>query len=196
MYPVVVDIDEEFLLRELVDDDFDNFHELVGDLDTVAYVPMGPYCPTETTVVLDRLMNEATARPRDTYVLAIVIKGDELAGIVSLSIDDRSHRRMEIGFMIRTGYRGRGLTTRAVKAMVDFGFVHIGAHRIWGVCAPANGASAAVMRKAGFQYEGLLKDDLLIRGAWQDSELYAHIAPMRLPRAIVDGHEVGDQRTD
>lgn len=195
MYPVVVEIAEGFVLRELVDDDFDNFHELVGDLDSVAYVPMGPYRPTETTVVLDRLMNEAAARPRDSYVLAIVVAGDELAGIVSLSVDDRTHRRMEIGFMMRPAFRGQGYTTQAVIAAADFGFEHLGAHRIWGVCAPENGASAAVMRNAGFEYEGLLRDDLLIRGAWQHSELYALVAPQPSSRAIVGSHEVGEQRT-
>ena len=46
-------------------------------------------------------------------------------------------------------------------------------HRIYATCDVNNVASARVLEKAGMQREGLLRQDMLLRGRWRDSYLYA-----------------------
>ena len=46
-------------------------------------------------------------------------------------------------------------------------------HRIFAYCDVDNIASARVLEKTGMQREGLVRHDVLMRGQWRDSYLYA-----------------------
>jgi len=48
-------------------------------------------------------------------------------------------------------------------------------HRIEATCHPDDRASARVLEKAGFHFEGRLRDHMRMRGQWRDSLLYATI---------------------
>ena len=83
------------------------------------------------------------------------------------------HARAEIGYAMGRAYWGRGLMTEAVRAILRFGFEHMGLNRIEGRCMPENPASARVMEKAGMRYEGLLREQMYIKGRFIDLKVYA-----------------------
>ena len=68
---------------------------------------------------------------------------------------------------------GRGYTTEAARAMIDFGFRELGLHRIWADCDPRNVASWRVLEKLGLRREAHLRQNARIKGEWVDSLLYA-----------------------
>ena len=72
---------------------------------------------------------------------------------------DRGHLTYELA---RHAW-GRGLATEAAQAMVAFGHAEAGLNRIEAVVMPAHEASARVLRKTGFEEEGLLR----AYGHWQ-----------------------------
>jgi RimJ/RimL family protein N-acetyltransferase len=46
-------------------------------------------------------------------------------------------------------------------------------HRIFATCDPRNVASRRVLTKIGMTHEGRMRETLLIRDGWRDSDVYA-----------------------
>ena len=114
------------------------------------------------------------------WTLAIVSTGNVpedgcLIGVCSIHIESPEYLNASIGYIINKPYWGKGYATEATQGMVKFAFNTQGLHRVWATCRPDNLASAAVLRKAGMQEEGLLRHHVLIRGQWHDSLLFAII---------------------
>ena len=78
---------------------------------------------------------------------------------------DTSQGVWEPGYCIGRAWWGKGYTTEALNAVVDYWFTRTDS--TWLACCHAveNPASGAVMQKAGFAYD---HDDILTRDAWQE----------------------------
>ncbi|RBQ18939.1 N-acetyltransferase [Spongiactinospora rosea] len=62
-----------------------------------------------------------------------------------------------IGYALLPAHRGRGFTTRAVDLLVSWAFEHTALSRLVAGTAPGNHASQAVLRRAGFTSEALIR---------------------------------------
>lgn len=89
-------------------------------------------------------------RPKDT---------GRAIGTISLSEDKYrpNIQSLELGYSMSEEYWGQGLMTEAVLAMVRHGFRNLGLDNITVTTAPDNLRSQNVIRKAGFTYEGTLR---------------------------------------
>ena len=104
---------------------------------------------------------------------AITERGaDELIGTVTLTSWDERNRRMELGYMLSPAHWGKGLATEAVRRVLGFGFEQIGLHRVEAELDPRNVASARLLERLGFRYEGLLRERWWVYEEWCDSALY------------------------
>ena len=68
--------------------------------------------------------------------------------------------RAEIGYGIDPRYRRQGLTTEAVRAMLDWAMSKHGITRFVASVAPTNRASLALIRRLGFQRVGEQMDEI------------------------------------
>jgi ribosomal-protein-serine acetyltransferase len=66
---------------------------------------------------------------------------------------------VEIGYWVRTSQARQGYITETVQAITHFAFEVIGAHRVEIRCNECNVRSAAVARRAGFELEGILRNE-------------------------------------
>lgn len=66
---------------------------------------------------------------------------------------------VEIGYWVRTSHVGQGYITETVQAITHFAFTVIGAHRVEIRCDERNVRSAAVAHRAGFELEGILRNE-------------------------------------
>jgi ribosomal-protein-alanine N-acetyltransferase len=82
---------------------------------------------------------------------------------------DRGHVTYELA---RRAW-GRGLATEAVQAMVAFGHREAGLNRIEAVVVPGNEASVRVLRKAGFEEEGLMRAYGFWKGQIHDLRMFS-----------------------
>ncbi len=73
-----------------------------------------------------------------------------------------------IGYWVTSGIAGRGVASAAVALAVDHCFDRVGLHRLEATVRPENAASRAVLARAGFREEGLLRRYLDVDGAWRD----------------------------
>lgn len=98
---------------------------------------------------------------------------DHHLGNISIWQTSRTGRIGEIGYWIRTDLTGRGYATEATRALMRAGFELLGLHKITLRIAVGNRGSERVAEKLGFTPEGLLREELLIRGNWMDHTLYS-----------------------
>jgi ribosomal-protein-alanine N-acetyltransferase len=77
-----------------------------------------------------------------------------------------------IGYVISRPYWGRGIATRAVGAMLRWGFEQLGLNRIEATINPDNARSIRVAEKLGFTREGRLRDYRRMPGGFRDCYIY------------------------
>ena len=82
-----------------------------------------------------------------------------------------------LGYWVGAPYQNRGYTTEAVRTIVQYAFEDLNLHRVEAACQPENHPSQAVLRKAGFEYEGRARAYLRINGAWRDHLLFSRTRP-------------------
>lgn len=96
------------------------------------------------------------------------------AGLIGLKGIDHANHRCEIGYWLSEKFRGRGVMTAAVRALVDYAFGDLDMNRIQIKCAVENVASSNIPRKTGFFLEGIERDgELLADGQYVDLEVYS-----------------------
>lgn len=81
-----------------------------------------------------------------------------------------------IGYWVSSALTGGGIATGALALGLDHCFSGVQLHRVEATVRPENAASRAVLAKAGFREEGLLRRYLDVDGAWRDHLLVAQTA--------------------
>ncbi|MCK6441038.1 MAG: GNAT family N-acetyltransferase, partial [Planctomycetes bacterium] len=89
---------------------------------------------------------------------------------------DWSHKRTEIGYWLDELYQGRGIMTRAVNALMTYGFEELKLNAIRIRCATGNAASRAIPERLGFAHEGTARQWECLYGVYHDSEGYSMLA--------------------
>ncbi len=82
----------------------------------------------------------------------------------SLRIGERTTFAAEVGYSIVREYRGRGIATEAVEALVDEAFGRLHMRRVRAYCVPGNVSSRAVLARAGFEDDGILPHGATVQG--------------------------------
>jgi ribosomal-protein-alanine N-acetyltransferase len=99
---------------------------------------------------------------------------DELLGGLTLGGVRRGvAQAATLGYWMGAPHAGKGHMTRAVAAVVRFGFDSLRLHRIEAACIPDNAPSIALLERNGFQREGFARAYLKINDAWRDHILLA-----------------------
>jgi len=75
----------------------------------------------------------------------------ELAGVVAYHTIDREQRWCSVGYWIAARLQGRGIVTRAVRALARHAFDVLGMERVELQAATGNGRSRAVAERLGFR---------------------------------------------
>jgi len=99
-----------------------------------------------------------------------------LAGAIRFNSFEKKWRSGEIGYELHPDYWGKGLMTEAVRAVVACGHETFRLNRIDAWTLPGNAASDRVLEKAGFQYEGTMRQKAWFKGAFHDFRIFGRIA--------------------
>lgn len=83
------------------------------------------------------------------------------------------HRRAEIGYAISSDYWNKGIMTEALKEMLRFGFEAIALNRVEALCKVENAASEKVLLKCGMKFEGILREQMFVKGGFQDLKIFS-----------------------
>jgi RimJ/RimL family protein N-acetyltransferase len=134
----------------------------------------GPNDERATREFLEKTTSASRAEPRTSWELAIVLcETGALIGGCGLMPSRPPYREWELGYVLRPELWGQGIVSEAARAVLDFGFRRVGAHRVFARIDPENAASIRVAGKLGMRHEGTWRRDSLIRGEWRDTRVYA-----------------------
>jgi RimJ/RimL family protein N-acetyltransferase len=109
--------------------------------------------------------------------LNLYLKGTgTLIGCAGLHRIDWNVPKFDIGYWVRSSYAGQGYITEAVNAITQFAFEKLGAHRVSIQMNPRNTRSRMVAERAGFEFEGTLRNDSReVDGRLRDTLVFSKI---------------------
>ncbi|MDX2283372.1 MAG: GNAT family protein [Bacteroidia bacterium] len=113
----------------------------------------------------------------------VLVEQGRLAGRIGLYRIDSQHQTAEIGYWLGTAFQGRGIATRACRALAAYAFGGLGLNRIEIRCGTGNLRSQAVPERLGFAREGLLRQAEWLHGEFHDLYLYAMLRSQWQPAA-------------
>lgn len=140
----------------------------------------------------------ASYAKEDKYEWCIAKKeNDEPIGSIGVVHTDEKVSSMEIGYCISRHYWHQGITSEAMKAVMEYLLEEVGAKRIESRHDPRNPHSGAVMRKCGLKYEGTR-----VRADWNnsgicDTALYGYVKGVTDSKAVtsakISQNEISDE---
>jgi RimJ/RimL family protein N-acetyltransferase len=163
------------VLRPLAESDAGDLVRLAGAREIAATTLRIPHPYTHTDAVAFIAACAENTRHGVNSVFAVTLQSGELCGACGLEID-AIHRHAEIGYWIGVPYWGRGFASEASAIVTDFGFAHLGLHRIFAFHFLENPASGRVLQKIGMRYEGRLRGHIFKWGKFHDAEAYGILA--------------------
>ena len=149
-----------------------------------------PYTPADGEAYIRSMLD---ADPDNTFARAIVADGKAVGSIGAFRQSNIHFRTAELGYYLAEPYWGRGIMTAAVRQLCAEIFDTTDILRIFAEPFSHNTGSRRVLEKAGFQYEGLMRQNAVKNGRVVDMALYAltrppftvrRLTPAELPEAL------------
>jgi ribosomal-protein-alanine N-acetyltransferase len=109
---------------------------------------------------------------REAFMWVITLKdGGNVIGECCFWNIDPDHHCAEIGYELHPTYWHQGIMSEALSAILDYGLIDLGLHRIESIPLKKNKASHDLLSKLGFKHEGTLRERLCFRDHHED-QLY------------------------
>ena len=115
----------------------------------------------------------ATNEKGQEKAYCIEIDGSAVGGIGLIIGEDVYRLTAEFGYWLAEEFWGQGIMSEVVPAFVDYCFANFPLNRMFAAAYANNPASARVLEKAGFVFEGRLRKNVIKDGQILDSFLYA-----------------------
>jgi len=129
---------------------------------------------------------------KPVQVFAIEYEGKYVGNIGLHKQDDVYGKSAELGYFIGEPYWNRGITTRAVNLICEYGFRELDLIKIFSGVFSFNTASQRVLEKCGFEREALLRNAVIKKGVICDEVRYAkHLHPANNVAAGVGKADAG-----
>ncbi|MEX1263641.1 MAG: GNAT family protein [Actinomycetota bacterium] len=142
--------------------------------------------PGEPGPWFERLLTRNTTASDRSLLVCDADEGS-VVGVMNLSqIVMGPLRSAFLGYYAFEPFAGRGYMRAAMPLLLRYAFEDLGLHRLQANVQPANDASIALVRAAGFRLEGLSPRYLFIRGEWRDHEQWVALADDEPPPAVRD----------
>jgi ribosomal-protein-alanine N-acetyltransferase len=164
---------ERLVLRRVTESDYPEIMELRGNPETMKYIPR-PLVTTKEEALHHFKMIDDKIESNEGINWAITLKGNpKMLGIIGHYRIQPENYRCEIGYMLLPEYNGKGITTEAIKAVLEYGFDELQMHSIEAVIDPENRASERVLQKNGFVKEAHFIENEFANGRFWDTVIYS-----------------------
>jgi len=176
MTPVIIPVTEAIQLSILTEHDLDDLIHCIDDPEVIANtltIP-SPYKREHAEQFLAHV-RDFIAEHGFQREWSIRYQDRLIGGIGVLYNHGVNSHRSEIGYWLAKDYRGKGITTAAIGALVNYLFNHTALIRIEAHVFIGNHASAKALEKNGFVLEGTTCATHLKDGEPRDTWQYALI---------------------
>jgi ribosomal-protein-serine acetyltransferase len=111
----------------------------------------------------------------EAFSAGIWVHGNPI-GVIGFVRYDRRNQTTELGYWLAADAQGRGVMTRACRALVTYAIEELRFDRVEIRCATGNARSAAIPERLGFHLEGTLRDAEWLYDHYVDHYVYAMVA--------------------
>jgi RimJ/RimL family protein N-acetyltransferase len=132
-----------------------------------------PYTPADARAWLARCAG-IIDKPHD---FAIEFEAQAIGGIGLEFLSDVHRMTAEIGYWLGESMWGRGFATIAVKAVTSYAFATFELRRLQAMVFEWNPASARVLEKADYSFEGRFRNYVVKDDRVGDALIYAKLRP-------------------
>ena len=165
----------EVELRPLIADDAPYMAELANNELISRNLRDGfphPYTLADAELFIEKYNKHLTV-----IIFAITYRGDYAGNISLMPGTDVYRKSAELGYFIGQPFWNKGIVTKAVNLIVEYGFSTLDFVRIHAGIFEFNTASQRVLEKCGFVKEGVFKKSVFKMNQIWDEIRYAKIKP-------------------
>ncbi len=158
------------ILRPFAFSDAHSMFKWANDVEVVQYLTFSPHKSVkDSEEILSQWIDDYYKK--DHYQWAIEFNGIVVGSIGSVDCDE-STETITIGYCLNRLYWNQGIMTECLKRVVQFFMEEVGVNRLQMRHDVNNVASGKVIVKAGFHFEGVLKQDQRCNSGLSDVAYY------------------------
>jgi ribosomal-protein-serine acetyltransferase len=124
----------------------------------------------DTANYIDALSSELEKGKNEVYMIWYC---NEFAGLAGFKDIDIINHKTEIGYWLAEKMQGKGIMTRTVKKMIDYGFRNLNFNRIQIKVAQGNFKSVAIPGRLGLFMEGIERNGEYHTDRYFDLEVFS-----------------------
>lgn len=159
-------------LRQVHDSDLESVFKGLSHPDVIRYYGVS-YESLESTKAQMAWFRELEQNGTGVWWAVCSAENQKFHGAAGINNLDRIHHKAEVGFWLLPEYRRNGIISEAMKEILNYAFHELKLHRIEATVETENEASRNLLLKAGFSYEGTLRDCELKNDRYINLELFA-----------------------
>jgi RimJ/RimL family protein N-acetyltransferase len=166
---------ERLLLRRFRPDDLDRLAEIQALPEVARFLYWEPKSRQEAEEALRHYIAEARLEADDDALSLAVERREDglLLGTLTIWLRSAEHRQVEVGYVFHPDAGGRGYATEATRALIDFAFADLQAHRVFARTDARNTASATLLTRLGMRQEAHIREAEIFKGAWGEELVFA-----------------------
>ena len=164
---------ENLILREIKLSDAEAIYRIFSDQQVLKYHDIEAFKTIEQAKFLIYSLSESF-REQEVIRWGIAKKEDNIIiGTCGYSGWNKNRLRAEIGYELSQAYWRQGIMKKALSAVIGYGFEKMQLNRIEATVMLPNIASMGLLRKLGFQEEGILRERGFWKGNFHDLKMFS-----------------------
>jgi RimJ/RimL family protein N-acetyltransferase len=167
---------ERLLIRSFTEGDTDNLHRRRDDPEVARYQNwVTPYRREDTEQIVAGLTAMVGPELGEWWMAIVEDRhtGD-VFGDLALHLSDDGHTA-EVGYTFESRHWGNGYAVESIDALLVYLFRELDVTRVFGMLDPENPASAIVMERTGFRFEGHTRKSFWLDGEVSDDWIYGMV---------------------
>ena len=169
----IIRIDENYILREMTDADTENFHHYYTDPEVNKHIYS--YIPKSLEDSRNEIRYWSNFYKRRAGIYWGIVEKDtnKLIGSIGFTNWVKHYKKAELSYDLAKEYWNKGIVTRAIHKVSEFGFANMDLNRIQAYTSVDNEPSEKVLLNNGFIKEGRLREDRFYNGKYLDVNVYS-----------------------
>ncbi len=164
---------KSLMLRKITLEDAQDIFEYAKDLEVTRFVTWKPHKSVDDSINFLKLVIQKYENNEPSDWGIIYKENNKFIGTCGYVSWVPVHSLAEIGYALSREYWGKGLMTEAAKEVIKYGFEKMNLNRIYARCFVKNIGSQKVLEKVGMKFEGILREQMFIKGIFRDMKIYS-----------------------
>ena len=137
-----------------------------------------PWIQAPTTAALFKYYLQRVRRNDHEGFAICRTDDDAIVGVINVNnIIRGSFLSASLGYYVVATFHGQGFMQAGLNKLIQYAFNTMGLHRLEANIQPDNTRSQQLVRRCGFEYEGLSRAFLFLDGQWRDHQRWCIVDP-------------------